>query len=813
MKISLNWLKRYIDLPESPKEIADSLTLLGFEVDDIHTTGVPELENVLVGEILEREQHPNADKLGVCRVALGDAVGEKSIVCGASNYKVGDRVPVALPGAKLPGGFKIKRSKLRGVESDGMMCSGKEIGAGEDAAGLLILDGQPELGTPINAVLTDSDTVYNLEVTPNRPDCLSHLGIARELAAWYQRELKYPSVDDIAKPESRPDGSDVFKGVNVECEEDCPLYRATIIKGVKIGPSPAWMQELLSSVGLRPINNVVDVTNFVLHEYGNPMHAFDARDIAGGEIIVRNAGEGEKMVTLDGEERPLASRMAVIADSEKALAVAGVMGGRNSEVKDDTTDLVLEVACFNPTTIRRVSKQLGLSTDSSYRFERGVDLKSIRYATDRAIQLILETAGGEVCGPEFSVGSEDLEARAIAFSPNWIRAKSGFDISDEQIRESLELLNMKVEPSSSDEWKASIPSYRGDLERPIDLLEEVLRIYGTDKIPSGVVRSTATGEKDSPITEFVRESSGYLVGQHFSEVVNYTLRSEEEQTAWSNAVSEMPLELKNPISEDQTQLRHSLIPGMLESLRLNQSRKTGATRFFETGRVFRESNGKIVEMISVAFVECSEGASRSWKASDSDDFYTAKRRVENVAEFAGMDISRFRMKSIEGDDTSWQSGHAALIDDSRAGISAEMGLMNLERIKDLDIQGEIVAGSFCILPERLKTAKRIKFQPFSLFPPSSKDLALVVDQSTMASEVVKNVGKIATKATQGAFALEDVDVFDVYEGLGVPEGKKSIAISMSFRSLERTLKDKEVNKAFEAIQSEIKAKTDYEIRD
>lgn len=812
MKISLNWLKRYIDLPESPKEIADSLTLLGFEVDDIHTTGIPELENVLVGEILDREQHPNADKLGVCRVALGDEVGEKSIVCGASNYKVGDRVPVALPGAKLPGGFKIKRSKLRGVESDGMMCSGKEIGASEDAAGLLILEGSPELGTPINRVLTDSDTVYNLEVTPNRPDCLSHLGIARELSAWYKRDLKYPSTDDIPAVDARPDGSETFKGVSVECEDDCPLYRATIIKGVKIGPSPAWMQELLGSIGLRPINNVVDVTNFVLHECGNPMHAFDARDIAGGKIVVRNASEGEKMTTLDGEERELASRMAVIADGEKALAVAGVMGGQNSEVKDDTTDLVLEVAYFNPTTIRWVSKQLGLSTDSSYRFERGVDPISVCYATERAVQLILETAGGEVCGPEFVVGDESGEERTVAFSADWIRAKSGFGISDEQIRDSFEALNLTVD-TSSDEWTASIPSYRGDLERPIDLLEEVLRIYGTDKIPSGAVRSTATGANDSPITEFVRRSADYLVGQHFSEVVNYTLRSEGEQKAWSSLVADAPLALKNPISEDQTQLRHSLIPGMLEALRLNQSRKTGATRFFETGRVFREANGKIVELISVAFIECSEGAARSWKESGSDDFYAAKRRLENLADFAGMDISRFAINPIEGDDTAWQSGHAAIIDDMRAGISVEMGLLNLERMKELDVQGEIIAGSFCILPERLKAAKRVKFQPFSLFPPSSKDLALVVDESTLATEVVKNVSKIASKATQGAFALEDLNVFDVYEGSGVPDGKKSIAVSMSFRSLERTLKDKEVNKAFDTIQSEIKAKTGYEIRD
>lgn len=813
MKISLTWLKRYIELPEKPKEIADTLTLLGFEVDDMETTGLPQLENVLVGEVLERQQHPDADKLGVCRVDLGDAIGEKKIVCGASNYKVGDRVPVAIPGAVLPGGFKIKRSKLRGVESDGMMCSGKEIGAGEDAAGLLILEGRPKLGTPINEVLTQSDTVFNLEVTPNRPDCLSHIGIARELAAWYQRNLRYPSVDDVPAMESRASGEDTFQGVSVDCPEDCPLYRATVIKGVKIGPSPEWMQELLSSVGLRPINNVVDATNFVLHEWGSPMHAFDARDIAGGRITVRSAREGESMTTLDGESRTLSKRMVVIADEKRALAIAGVMGGQNSEVKADTTDLVLEVAYFNPTTIRWVSKKLGLSSDSSYRFERGVDPKSLRYATDRAVQLILETAGGVVCGPEHIAGSEPIDEKEIEISADWIREKAGFEISDEQIRGSLERLDMIVSEENDGDWLVSIPSYRGDLDRPIDLLEEVLRIYGTDQIPSGAVLATATGSIDHPITEFSRRSVNYLVGQHFNEVVTYTLRSEAEQSDWSDSVATMSLGLKNPISEDQTQLRHSLLPGILESLRLNQSRKTGATRFFETGRVFRSVKGKTVEMISVAFLECSEGAARSWKERGKDDFYLAKKRVEILASFAGVNTGRFGIQPVEGSGSAWQEGHAAVIDDPRAGILAEIGLLSLARIKAMDIQGEVIAGSFCILPERIKLAKRVKFQSFSLFPPSSKDLALVVDQSTLANEVIRSVEKFATKATKGAYSLESLDVFDLYEGERIPDGKKSIGVTMSFRSLERTLKDKEVNQAFESIQKAIREKTPYDIRD
>ncbi|HCR28923.1 MAG TPA: phenylalanine--tRNA ligase subunit beta [Opitutae bacterium] len=813
MKVSLNWLQRYLDLPESPQEIADSLTLLGFEVDDIETTGVPPLEHVIVGEVLEREQHPNADRLGVCRVALGDSVGEKSIVCGATNYKVGDRVPVALPGATLPGGFTIKRSKLRGVESDGMMCSGKEIGASDDAAGLLILSGEPELGTPINYVLTASDTVFNLEVTPNRPDCLSHIGIARELAAWYRRELAIPEVEPYASIGSKVTVEDRFANVEVECPDDCPLYLATVVKGLKIGPSPVWMQDLLQSIGLRPINNVVDVTNFVLHECGNPMHAFDARDIAGGRIIVRNAQDGEKITTLDGEERLLSSRMPVIADPERALAVAGVMGGQNSEVKEDTTDLVLEVACFNPRTIRWVSKTLGLSSDSSYRFERGIDIHSLEYARDRAIQLILETAGGELCEPSNSAGKAEPSQRSVSISTDWVRSRSGFEISDAEIEDSLQALGLNIASKSGEDWEVDIPSFRGDLERPIDLLEEILRIYGTHRIPTASVVATASAETDHPITEFVRRASSYLVGQDFSEAVNYTLRSNEDQSDWLADGQGAGLSLKNPISEDQTELRFSLLEGLMDTVRLNQSRKTGATRFFETGRVFREVGGKIVELISVAFVECGENAFRSWVEPQSDDFYKAKNRVATIAGFSGFDMSRFRIGVISDDNSVWQGGHAAIISEGKAGLFATMGMLDLKRTRGKDIDGILVAGEFCVLPERLKSPKRPKFQAFSLFPPSSKDLSVLADQAEQAASISAAISKFAAKATKGAFEVERAEVFDVYEGEGIPEGKKSVAVSIAFRSKDRTLKDKEVNAAFDVIQTMVREKTDYEIRD
>ncbi len=373
MKISLNWLKDYVALDASIEELKHAITFLGFEVEGVHHTGAPKLEQVVVGEVLTRDKHPNADKLSVCTVDIGPAGGVKTIVCGAQNYKVGDRVPVALPGAVLPGDFKIKQSKIRGQLSDGMMCSAKELGIAEDADGLLILDGRPALGAPINDILPAGDVVFDVEITPNRPDGLSHLGLARELAAWFKRDLVYPPTKFNGHPPDAAPHPHLLSSVSVEVGEDCPLYSATILAGVKIAPSPAWLQERLKAVGLRPINNVVDVGNYVMLESGQPMHAFDAKKIGGRKIIVRRAADGEKLVTLDGKERALSSRMLVIADAEKPLVVAGIMGGANAGVDETTTDLVLEVAYFKPQSIRWTSKRLGLASDSSYRYERGVD--------------------------------------------------------------------------------------------------------------------------------------------------------------------------------------------------------------------------------------------------------------------------------------------------------------------------------------------------------------------------------------------------------------------------------------------------------
>ena len=816
MKFSQNWLNDYVDLSGlTADEISHAITFLGFEVEGVEHHGAPKLSNVFVGEVLTRDKHPNADKLSVCTVDVGPAGGVKTIVCGAQNYGVGDRVPVALAGAVLPGDFVIKQSKIRGQLSDGMMCSGRELGVGSDHSGLLILTERPALGTPINDVLPGGDTVFDVEITPNRPDCLSHLGLARELAAWFRRELKYPKIGNAgATGPARPD---LLQGVRVDATEDCPLYTATVVAGVKVGPSPRWMQERLEAVGLRPINNLVDVGNYVMIEYGQPMHAFDARKLGGASIVVRHASEGETIVTLDGKSRTLTSRMLVIADAGKPVVVAGIMGGENSGVDESTTDVVLEVAIFKRQSTRATSRQLALGSDSSYRYERGVDPHQLHEARQRAVDLILATAGGTVSGPVASVGGDVPWQREITVSPSWVRKRLGFDIEDAAMRSALEALSLRVVREEKDEsgqpnWTVTVPSWRDDLDRPIDLVEEILRLHGTDKIPAAPVVAPGLLAEDDPITRYTRKAASVLLGQGFNECVTYTLRSSQEISAWADPAAHNALALSNPFVEDQSHLRPSLLIGLLESLRLNQARGVPAQRLFETGRVFLERNGEVQECVAVGFLIAEEETPPTWLKREPADFYTAKRLVESLANAAGVDLARQPLLPVEAPAFGWQVGHSALAGDMAHGWSARYGLLDLALLQSLGLSGRIYAGQFSILPARLAdVGSRRRYQPFSLFPAALRDLAVVVDENQSAGEVQRALQKAGRAAVGKGFELEQVRIFDVYRGPGLPEGRKSLAFSLTFRSAERTLTDDEVNQAFTRLQEDL-TRTGYTIR-
>jgi phenylalanyl-tRNA synthetase beta chain len=812
MKLSYNWLKNYVNLDKSPDDVANALVQIGFEVEGVERLGLPKLDYVVVGEILSREAHPDSDHLGICKVDVGYG-RVKQIVCGASNYKVGDRVPVALIGAVLPGNFAIKQSKIRGVDSFGMMCSAKELGLGEDHLGLLILTTRPPLGTPINEVFPDTDTVYDIEVTPNRPDCLSYVGMAREMAAYFDRKLTYPELKMTMILEKAPSLIDELK---VEVPTVCPHYRGYSIRGVKIAPSPQWLAKPLKAAGMRPINNVVDVTNFVLLELGQPLHAFDAHKIHGKKLIIRHAKEGEKIVTLDNKTRALEPSMTVIADAERPLVIAGVMGSIDAEVDNSTVDIFLESAYFSPISIRRTSRKLALSTDSSYRYERGVDPKGPEYAAMRAIELILKVAGGELAGSPRIFGAATVVDREITFTGDYMRKMLGFDVKDSDIEKILSRLELGVDKkpigSTTFAFEVSIPSFRLDLDRPIDLVEDFLRIYGTDKIPSVPVNSNALVGGNDPMADYWRRAGNALAARGFTECVNYPLRTAEETSRWIGGADPAPFALANPLASDQSHLRHSVIPGLLDNALLNQSRGNGATRLFELGRVFCHDEGVMWEYFSAGLVIMGQEA-QEWKAGKEIDFFDTSAIGLDLLALAGVKEKSENLEPLNVKGV-WQDGHSAEI--SGDGYELFCGLLDLAMTQKLGLKGPVYAAEVCFLPDFLEKCSignvSDKYKPLSMQPPATRDIALVAPTDTPSSKVEAALERAAQRALQGCdFALESIRLFDLYQGKGLPENSKSLAYTMAFRSPSRTLTDAEVNMTFDKTRKFI-AEEGYPVR-
>ncbi|MBL00660.1 MAG: phenylalanine--tRNA ligase subunit beta, partial [Opitutales bacterium] len=663
MKISYNWLKNYIDLDpveHSPECLQEVLPLLGFDIEEIEKLGPPQLDKVVVGQVIEYGQHPDADRLRCCKVSTGNESEVHDIVCGAKNFNEGDKVIVALPGAVLPGDFKIKASKLRGQLSAGMMCSAKELLIGQDHEGIMIIDQDATLGTPVNELYADGDTILNLEITPNRVDVLSHIGVARELAAKFGLAVKYPEIK--ASKENASVGDALISSVEVSAPEVCPHYTAICIKGVKVGPSPKWLKDAIEGTGQRSINNVVDVTNYLLHETCQPLHAFDAAKIMGKKLVVRMASEGEQITTLDEVERKLNAKMAVIADAERPLVIAGVMGSLDAEVEETTTDIVLEAAYFAPNSIRATARKLNVSSDSSYRFERGVDPKGVTYASLRAVDLILEVAGGTVDGKLIEEGAELPTISEVKLSPESVRNFIGFDIGDAEMQAVLESLGLGVsihdEGDGAVHWEVAIPSYRQDLKREVDLIEEIIRVYGTEKIPDSEVVARGINDGDHRIYLVNEAVANYLTGQNFNEAFLYSLRDPKETQFFFGQESHKVLALDNPLQSDQSHLRASLLPGLLDVLKLNAARATGATRFFERGHVYREVKGEMVELVCVSFVIVADQISREWRQREVADFYTAKTISSEILEIAGIATSKLSFKPIE-DCMLWQNGQSA----------------------------------------------------------------------------------------------------------------------------------------------------------
>jgi phenylalanyl-tRNA synthetase beta chain len=813
MKVTLNWLKQYVDFDWSPEELTERLTMLGLEVEGVQKLG-GEFEGVVVAQVITRDKHPNADKLSVCRV--NDGKGERQIVCGAQNFQAGDKVPLVLPGSTLPGKpgeapFTIKVGKLRGVESHGMMCSPQELGLGEGAEGLLILPADAPVGQPLAQFLgrTGQDVVYDLEVTPNRPDLNSVIGIAREISAITGNPLKVPEAKP-PRPSTQapaPLCSDLV-AVRIEDPDLCPRYTARLVRGVKIGPSPAWLRQALEKVGLRGISNVVDVTNYVMLECGQPLHAFDYHLVAKAvdgkpTIVVRRAAAGEKFVTLDGQERTLGKDTLLIADERKGIAVAGVMGGQNSEINDQTVDVLIESACFQPTSIRRTSKTLGLRTDASYRFERGADIRISDWASLRCAQLIIETAGGELVEGLVDAFPQAVEPKQITLRHTKTNQLLGIEIPAATQDNYLKRLGLEAGPTSAESTTFCIPTFRVDLKRETDLIEEVARLFGVENIPSTPPRGAIGANAHDAVHDQLAEARRLLAGLGLNEAQGQTLIAE---TAARLASGETPVLLSNPLSSDMNTLRPSLLPGLLDSLRHNVSRKVSDAALFELGRVFDQRNGQPHEERHLALALTGRRMPTFWRGEQREaryDIFDLKGLVEGFLEQFGLrGVSYVRREA--GTELFLES---ALIQLGGKLPLGELGQVAPAVAKRYDLRDPVLLAELNLdqLLARRKAEKAFRTLP--QFPGIRRDVAMLVAESVTHEAVLSTVKR--AKAQN----LEGVDLFDVFRGKNVPAGQKSLAYAFTYRHPERTLTDAEVNTAHEKLVAQLRQSLQAVVRE
>jgi phenylalanyl-tRNA synthetase beta chain len=835
MKVTFNWLKQYIDFDWSPEELTERLTMLGLEAESVHKIG-GEFEGVVIAQILTKDKVPGSDKLTVCKV--NDGKGERTIICGAQNHNVGDKVPLILPNFALPlkpgekEPFVIKERKVFGITSHGMMCSPQELGLPDKVDGLLILPADAPVGKSFAEYLGRSggDVVYDLEITPNRPDWNSVIGIAREIAAVTGNKLKLPDVGGASVPasrslqtaatarqEPRPTAADLVS-VRIEDTELCPRYTARVVKGIKIGPSPDWLRTTLEKVGIRSINNVVDVTNYVMLETGQPLHAFDYHLLAKGKdgkptIVVRRATAGEKFKTLDNIERTLTAEMLLIADEQKGIALAGVMGGQNTEINEKTVDVLIESAYFSPTNIRRTSKALGLRSESSYRFERGADIGICDWASQRAAQLILETAGGQLAEGVVDAYPKPAEPKQITLRHYKVNELLGIELKPEEIEFYLGQLGLKTvghkaRPVGADTAPEpatfQIPTFRVDLKRAADLIEEVARLHGVEKIPATPPRGAIGANVFDSVHDEIAEARRILSGLGLNEAQGQTLVSRDECRGSRDEV----VALANPLSSDMDVLRPSLLPGLIHSLRHNVSRKNYDVALFEVGRAF-----KVIQAGSLSYAEDRRMAialmgQRNlpfWSGEDRDakfDVYDLKGLLEEFFEQFGLRGMTFNRRS----DSSGLFLESATIQLGKQTLG-EFGQLAPTLAKKYDLRDAVLLAelNLDLLLARRNPAK--SFKPLPQFPAIRRDVAMLVPETTIHDAVWQIV-----KQTKPA-NLEAVELFDVFRGKNVPAGQKSLAYAFTYRNAERTLTDAEVNAAHEKLVAQFKQNLGATVRE
>ncbi len=796
MRISLEWLAEYVDLDLAdqtlPERLAGGLLMSGIEAEVINRPG-EWMERLIVAEVLSAEKHSNADKLKICRVH--DGTEERGIVCGAPNVAAGQKVVLAPPGAVLPGGMEIKVARIRGEESQGMLCSERELGIGHDHSGIIVLDPDSERGEPAAPVLGLDDVVFEISVTPNRGDCLSVLGVAREVAALIENPLKLP-VPDLK--EEAGETADSLCGVKILDPDKCPRYVARVIRGVRIGPSPGWMQRRLRAAGIRPINNIVDITNYVMLSLGQPLHGFDLDKLAERRIVVRRwRREDGPFTTLDGQERKLEEDDLMICDAERPVAIGGVMGGSNSEISDATGDILLESAYFSPSTIRSTRRRLNISTEASFRFERGVDPSGALRAADWAAQLIRQYGGGRIAEGAVDVHPAPAAPIRLSLRPERVSKILGAEIGTSEIRRALESIGMSVLDSEDGRLEVEVPVFRHDIDREIDLIEEIARRWGYEKFPSSLP-ATASPPVPQPLPRRLeKEVREAMISAGFFEVLNYSFVGRSGLERLGHAGEDM-VPLQNPLSAEMDVMRTTLLAGLIENAAMNLNRGAGDLRLFEIGRTFHRNPGEKlpIEVRRIAALMSDASPDVLWpggRAPGGEEVLPARLfDLKGALERMGRQIRLpgFGFVPLEGETSPFDPNEAArvMIGDLWLGTIGGLKKAVLEAwgVKqslfafELDIEALGRAGS---LPQRLQAVPR--------FPATLRDLAIVVKKEVTNATVEELLRRI------GGEWLESVVLFDIYRDAAfIGSREKSLAYSLVFRCLDRTLNDEEVDRVF-----------------
>ena len=801
MKISYNWLQNYIQTDLSIDNISTILTDIGLEVE-----GVEEVESVkgglkglVVGEVISCAQHPNADKLKTTKVNVG-AEELLDIVCGAPNVAAGQKVIVATAGTMLYDGdesFKIKKSKIRGEVSEGMICAEDEIGLGDSHDGIMVLDPSAIVGTPaVEFFHLTSDTVFEIGLTPNRIDAASHFGVARDLAAYLNLTGKYTLVLPDVSGFKEANTSSI--AVEVENSELAPRYCGIEIKNVKVGASPDWLQNNLKAIGLKPLNNVVDVTNFVLHELAQPLHAFDADKIKGNKVIVKCATAGEKFTTLDGVERDLSDQDLMICDAEKPMCIAGVFGGEHSGVSENTTSIFLESAYFNPVSVRKTAKRYGLNTDASFRFERGIDPNITVFALKRAALLIQEIAGGEICSQITDIYPQPIEDFKVELSFSKVNNLIGNSLPKVAVRDILKNLDIKILKEDGDQLFLQVPSYRVDVQRDVDVIEEILRIYGYNNVvlPSFMKSNLTPNPKVIP-HKVENTIANYLSSTGFSEIFNNSLTN---PTYYSDDAA--LVRMVNPLSRETEVMRGSMLYGGLEAIVYNQKRKRKNLKFYEFGSTYKAlGDSKFEETKRLGLWLSGDVQEESWESqTQSTSFYTLKQRVESCLQRVG--IEKYKMEEVE--DSRFES--AVSFFKGKFNL-VTFGKVNSSELAKFGGKNEVFYAEFdWSVVLKLMSGKDVQYKPVTKFPSVRRDLALLVDEQIEFNQIQS----IAKKVEQRL--LKEVNLFDVYEGKNLAAGKKSYAVSFTFQDEQKTLTDKYIDTIMEKMISSLKDQVGAELR-